>query len=147
MPERHHRDRPRGRHSTELQILVDSREQYAYRFSTQQATTVKGALPCGDYRQLAYRYLAAAHAWAETEHAIVDRVGIPVEATESATAPEAASPPTWTSAVPLPSIAACHMPRPGRGTTTWDQRPANQGPTAPDDTACYRDSLAHGAAC
>jgi ERCC4 domain len=167
----------------ELQILVDTREQYAYRFSTQQATTVKRALPCGDYgitvdgrlvaaverksvtdlvsslingklryavgdlatlpraavvvedrysqifkldwvrpavvadglaelqirwpsvpivfnetRQLAeewtFRYLAAAHAWAETEHAIVDRVGIPVEATETATAPAAASPPT-----------------------------------------------------
>ena len=49
-------------------------------------------------RQLAeewtYRYLAAAHAWAETEQAIVDRVGIPVESTETATAPEAASPST-----------------------------------------------------
>ena len=49
-------------------------------------------------RQLAeewtYRYLAAAHAWAETEHAIVDRVGIPIESTETATAPEAASPST-----------------------------------------------------
>ncbi len=167
----------------ELQILVDTREQYAYRFSTQQATTVKRALPCGDYgiivdgqlvaaverksvadlvsslingklryalgdlaalpraavvvedrysqifkldwvrpavvadglaelqirlpsvpivfnetRQLAeewtYRYLAAAHAWAETERAIVDRVGIPVEATETATARETASPST-----------------------------------------------------
>src|SRR6516165_10340770 len=41
-----------------------------------------------------YRYLAAAHAWAETEHAIVDRVGIPIESTETATAPEAASPST-----------------------------------------------------
>ena len=40
------------------------------------------------------RGFAAAHAWAETEHAIVDRVGIPVEATETATSPEAASPPT-----------------------------------------------------
>jgi ERCC4 domain len=33
----------------ELQVLVDTREQYAYRFATQQATTVKRALPCGDY--------------------------------------------------------------------------------------------------
>ena len=33
----------------ELQIVVDSREQYAYRFPTQQVTTVKRALPCGDY--------------------------------------------------------------------------------------------------
>jgi hypothetical protein len=33
----------------ELAMLVDTREQYAYRFSTQQATTVKRALPCGDY--------------------------------------------------------------------------------------------------
>lgn len=33
----------------ELQIVVDSREQYAYRFATQQATTVRAALSCGDY--------------------------------------------------------------------------------------------------
>lgn len=33
----------------ELQIAVDSHEQYAYRFPTQQVTTVKRALPCGDY--------------------------------------------------------------------------------------------------
>ncbi|BBZ06620.1 hypothetical protein MDOR_07890 [Mycolicibacterium doricum] len=33
----------------QLQIVVDSHEQYAYRFATQQATTVKRALPCGDY--------------------------------------------------------------------------------------------------
>ncbi len=33
----------------ELQIVVDSHEQYAYRFATQQVTTVKRALPCGDY--------------------------------------------------------------------------------------------------
>lgn len=32
-----------------LQIVVDSRERYAYRFSGQQATTVKRALPAGDY--------------------------------------------------------------------------------------------------
>jgi hypothetical protein len=33
----------------ELQIIVDSHEQYAYRFAAQQVTTVKRALPCGDY--------------------------------------------------------------------------------------------------
>ncbi|AOS94742.1 hypothetical protein AN480_26970 (plasmid) [Mycobacterium intracellulare subsp. chimaera] len=33
----------------ELQIVVDNHEQYAYRFATQQVTTVKRALPCGDY--------------------------------------------------------------------------------------------------
>ncbi|MBX9640745.1 MAG: hypothetical protein K2X97_13715 [Mycobacteriaceae bacterium] len=33
----------------ELQIIVDSHEQYAYRFATQQVTTVRRALPCGDY--------------------------------------------------------------------------------------------------
>jgi hypothetical protein len=33
----------------ELEIVVDSHEQYAYRFSGQQVTTVKRALPCGDY--------------------------------------------------------------------------------------------------
>ena len=32
-----------------LEIVVDTREQYGYRFSSQQATTVKKALPCGDY--------------------------------------------------------------------------------------------------
>jgi hypothetical protein len=32
-----------------LEILVDTREQYAYRFASQQVTTVKRALPCGDY--------------------------------------------------------------------------------------------------
>jgi hypothetical protein len=32
-----------------LEIVVDTREQYAYRFASQQATTVKKALPCGDY--------------------------------------------------------------------------------------------------
>jgi len=33
----------------ELQIVVDSHERYAYRFATQRVTTVKRALPCGDY--------------------------------------------------------------------------------------------------
>jgi hypothetical protein len=32
-----------------LEILVDTREQYAYRFASQQVSTVKRALPCGDY--------------------------------------------------------------------------------------------------
>jgi ERCC4-type nuclease len=34
---------------TELQIVVDSHERYAYRFAAQQASTVTRALPCGDY--------------------------------------------------------------------------------------------------
>lgn len=33
----------------ELQVVIDSRERYAYRFPTQQVATVKQALPCGDY--------------------------------------------------------------------------------------------------
>jgi ERCC4 domain-containing protein len=33
----------------QLQIVVDTRERYPYRFATQQVTTVKRALPCGDY--------------------------------------------------------------------------------------------------
>jgi ERCC4-type nuclease len=33
----------------DLEILVDTRERYPYRFPTQQATTTKRALPCGDY--------------------------------------------------------------------------------------------------
>jgi hypothetical protein len=33
----------------DLQIVVDTHEQYAYRFGAQQVTTVKRGLPCGDY--------------------------------------------------------------------------------------------------
>lgn len=33
----------------ELQVVVDTRERYAYRFTTQQAVTVRRALGCGDY--------------------------------------------------------------------------------------------------
>ncbi len=33
----------------ELEIIVDTRERYAYRFSGQAVTTVSRALPCGDY--------------------------------------------------------------------------------------------------
>ncbi|MEY8018010.1 ERCC4 domain-containing protein [Mycobacterium servetii] len=33
----------------DLQILVDTHEQYPYRFATQQVRTVRRALPCGDY--------------------------------------------------------------------------------------------------
>jgi len=33
----------------DLEIVVDSHEQYPYRFASQQATVVKRALPCGDY--------------------------------------------------------------------------------------------------
>jgi len=33
----------------ELEIVVDSRECYAYRFATQQVHRVARALPCGDY--------------------------------------------------------------------------------------------------
>jgi hypothetical protein len=32
-----------------LEILVDARERYAYRFATQQVTTMKRSLSCGDY--------------------------------------------------------------------------------------------------
>lgn len=32
-----------------LEILADAHERYPYRFSAQQATVVKRALPCGDY--------------------------------------------------------------------------------------------------
>lgn len=33
----------------ELQIVIDSHKRYAYRFSGQQVSTVRQALPCGDY--------------------------------------------------------------------------------------------------
>jgi hypothetical protein len=44
----------------ELQIVVDTREQYAYRFSSQQAATVKRALACGDYGITVHGRLVAA---------------------------------------------------------------------------------------
>jgi hypothetical protein len=167
----------------QLEILVDTREQYAYRFASQQAVVLRRALPCGDYgvtiagqfvaaverksladlvsslmngklryalgdlaalpraavvvedrysqvfrldrvrpvlvadglaelqvrwpgvpivfcetRQLAeewtYRYLAAAHTWASTELALVERIDTGPEATATATAPDAPEPTT-----------------------------------------------------
>ena len=127
--------------------------EYAYRFDTQQATTVKRAavrrlrdrggrlaallraavvvedrysqisklnwvrpsvvadglvelqvrwptvpITFAETRQLAeertYRYLAAAYSWAETERAVATRIGIPIDTTETATTPDAASPST-----------------------------------------------------
>ena len=44
----------------ELQIVVDSRERYAYRFATQQVGTAKKALRCGDYGIFAEDQLIAA---------------------------------------------------------------------------------------
>ena len=32
-----------------LEVVVDSAERYPYRFASQQATTVRGRLACGDY--------------------------------------------------------------------------------------------------
>jgi hypothetical protein len=169
----------------ELEILVDSHEQYAYRFTSQHVRTVQRALPCGDYgiavdgrlvacverksvsdvvasltsgklryalaelaalpraavvvedrysaifklsrirpaqiadglaelqvrwpnvpivfcetRRLAeewtYRFLAAAHAWAETEHPAIERITPPVEPaiTDLDRAPDAPHPST-----------------------------------------------------
>lgn len=34
---------------SDLEILIDTRERYAYKFTAQQATTERLALPCGDY--------------------------------------------------------------------------------------------------
>ncbi len=47
-PKRHHPDRPRRRHRI-AGHRDRPREQYAYRFVTQQATTTKRALPRGEY--------------------------------------------------------------------------------------------------
>jgi hypothetical protein len=44
----------------DLEIVVDTREQYPYRFATQQVITVKRALPCGDYGVTADVRLVAA---------------------------------------------------------------------------------------
>lgn len=43
-----------------LEIVVDSHEQYPYRFATQQVRTVRRALPCGDYGLIVDGRLAAA---------------------------------------------------------------------------------------
>ena len=43
-----------------LEIVVDTREKYAYGFASQQVTTVKRALPCGDYGVVAGGRLVAA---------------------------------------------------------------------------------------
>ena len=39
--------RARGR--ADLEIIVDTRERYAYRFAGQAVTTLSRVLPCGDY--------------------------------------------------------------------------------------------------
>ncbi|CAN5267475.1 hypothetical protein BH18ACT4_BH18ACT4_09390 [soil metagenome] len=44
----------------ELQILVDTREQYAYRFAGKPVRTVARALPCGDYGVVVDGHLVAA---------------------------------------------------------------------------------------
>ena len=44
----------------DLRIVVDSHEQYPFRFVTQQITTVKRALPCGDYGLVVDGQLVAA---------------------------------------------------------------------------------------
>ncbi|WP_211268936.1 ERCC4 domain-containing protein [Actinoplanes subtropicus] len=45
---------------TELQIVVDSHEQYPYRFTNQQVRTMRRALPCGDYGLITGGRLVAA---------------------------------------------------------------------------------------
>lgn len=44
---------------TELQIVVDAHEQYPYRFTAQQVSTVRRALQCGDYGLVLDGQLAA----------------------------------------------------------------------------------------
>jgi hypothetical protein len=44
----------------DLQIVVDAHEQYAYRFATQQVSTTRRALPCGDYGIVVDGHLVAA---------------------------------------------------------------------------------------
>jgi hypothetical protein len=43
----------------ELEVLVDTRERYPYRFASQQVTTVRRALPAGDYAVVAGEGLLA----------------------------------------------------------------------------------------
>jgi ERCC4 domain len=204
----------------DLQIVVDSHEQYPYRFATQHVTTVKRALPCGDYgivvdgqlvasverkslvdlvasltggklryqvgdlaalpraavviedrysqlfkldrvrpavvadglaelqirwpnvpvvfcetRQLAeewtYRFLAAAHAWAITEHAALHRISpITVDVTELDEAPAAPAPTTaqvraWARSAGLPVPDRGRL-RPEIWTAWHDANPPNR---------------------
>jgi len=51
----------------DLEIIVDTRERYAYRFTGQSVTTVSRALPCGDYGVVAGGRLVA----------VVERKSIP----------------------------------------------------------------------
>jgi hypothetical protein len=51
----------------DLEIIVDTRERYAYRFTGQAVTTVSRALPCGDYGVVAGGRLVA----------VVERKSIP----------------------------------------------------------------------
>lgn len=44
----------------DLEIVVDTRERYPYRFASQQATVVERALPCGDYGVIVAGRLVAA---------------------------------------------------------------------------------------
>ena len=44
----------------QLQIVVDSHERYPWKFTTQQASTLTRALPCGDYGLIADGRLVAA---------------------------------------------------------------------------------------
>ena len=209
----------------DLEIVVDTHEQYPYRFATQQVSTVKRALPCGDYglvldggwspsverkslvdlvasltggklryavaelaalpraavvvedrysqlfkldrvrpavvadglaelhirwpavpivfcetRQLAeewtYRYLAAAHAWAITEHPALQRIspGNPVESTDLDRAPAAPEPTTaevraWARGIGLAVPDRGRLrPKSGKPGATRTPRPDIRGP-------------------
>src|SRR6266705_57279 len=145
----------------ELEITVDSHERYAYRFTGRQVSTVRRALPCGDYglvaggrliasverksraalvadglaelqvrwpnvpivfcetRPLAeewtYRFLAAAHAWAATEAAAIERL-TPLAASAAATELAAApGPPEPSTAEVLAWARATGLAVPVRG--------------------------------
>src|SRR5207248_1840888 len=99
----------------ELEIVVDSHEQYPYRFSGQQVSTVQRALPCGDYELVLEGKLVASverkslvdlvasltggklrYALAEPENAALNRVGIAsvTGTTDLDAAPDAPAPST-----------------------------------------------------
>jgi ERCC4-type nuclease len=48
-PECTHSPTARAQGIAGLQIVIFSHERYAYRFPAQQVSTIKQALPCGDY--------------------------------------------------------------------------------------------------
>ncbi len=76
----------------ELEIIVDGRERYAYKFGSQQATTVPGSLACGDYgirREGALVAVVERKSLEDLARGLIDG-RLPAQLSELATLPHAA---------------------------------------------------------